>query len=522
MVWLVSQMWILLGGAALLGLLLGWGVRGFLLIGRVRRAEVERDVLATELGQAKTEIEDLYAASRNQAQPAASLGPDEAVMRAKLEEHQAKLASLTEELQRSKEELAALKAEGNGAGTAAAAGAAVAGAVAAAALSEGEDERAHAETPLDSGLDMDQAGLEWRNRYLESRVRRLEQQVQEAGTLNVAAEPADASAFALAAPQADGATPEDGVDATALAKMRWQNDYLRQRVDFLEEKVSVLPAGTAAGMMAVAANGETVEEELARLRWRNRYLEGRLAYLEEDAPAPASVEGVLARSTEASLAASAGEAAAEAAAPEAVDREAGTEPAADATSQVAEFAAEEEAGAASTSGSETEPALVQTEAAEGEQGSDDTPGDELTAPAPEAEAPVAAEEMASEGQPDAEPDPTVQTAEPAEAAEVDEPAGEAGSSGSDEAASPAVMEQPPFLDKPAGYQGDDLTAIDGVGPRIQDVLNELGIFHYAQIAAWTPENEAWIDDYLSFSGRVSREAWVVQAQALAGDQPDEA
>ncbi|MGI9386609.1 MAG: NAD(P)H-dependent oxidoreductase subunit E, partial [Methyloligellaceae bacterium] len=62
---------------------------------------------------------------------------------------------------------------------------------------------------------------------------------------------------------------------------------------------------------------------------------------------------------------------------------------------------------------------------------------------------------------------------------------------------------------------DDLKKISGVGPKIEKLLNELGIFHYDQIAAWTENHIAWVDDYLSFKGRIGRDNWVAQAAQLA-------
>jgi len=73
---------------------------------------------------------------------------------------------------------------------------------------------------------------------------------------------------------------------------------------------------------------------------------------------------------------------------------------------------------------------------------------------------------------------------------------------------------PTFLKKPNG-KADDLTAIKGIGPKLSATLNDLGVFHYAQIAEWTPEQCEWIDDHLAFKGRVQREAWVEQARNLA-------
>ncbi len=79
----------------------------------------------------------------------------------------------------------------------------------------------------------------------------------------------------------------------------------------------------------------------------------------------------------------------------------------------------------------------------------------------------------------------------------------------------AAGTKPDMLSEPAGGIADDLKCIGGVGPKIEDILNGLGIFHFGQIAAWTEENKAWIDGYLKFKGRIDREKWVDQAKVLA-------
>jgi predicted flap endonuclease-1-like 5' DNA nuclease len=79
---------------------------------------------------------------------------------------------------------------------------------------------------------------------------------------------------------------------------------------------------------------------------------------------------------------------------------------------------------------------------------------------------------------------------------------------------PKASPVPAFLNKPNG-KADDLTAIKGIGPKLSATLNELGVFHYAQIAQWTPEQCDWVDDKLAFRGRVQREGWVEQARELA-------
>lgn len=74
---------------------------------------------------------------------------------------------------------------------------------------------------------------------------------------------------------------------------------------------------------------------------------------------------------------------------------------------------------------------------------------------------------------------------------------------------------PPLLDT-APAKPDDLLQLKGVGPKILKLLNDLGIYTFAQIAAWTPAQIAWIEGKLDFKGRVTRENWVDQAKTLSG------
>lgn len=62
---------------------------------------------------------------------------------------------------------------------------------------------------------------------------------------------------------------------------------------------------------------------------------------------------------------------------------------------------------------------------------------------------------------------------------------------------------------------DDLKRILGIGPVNERKLNELGIWHFHQIAAWTPENAEWVGSYLAFKGRIEREDWIGQSKLLA-------
>lgn len=62
---------------------------------------------------------------------------------------------------------------------------------------------------------------------------------------------------------------------------------------------------------------------------------------------------------------------------------------------------------------------------------------------------------------------------------------------------------------------DDLKLIKGVGPKIEKMLNKLGIHTFAQIAQW---NKADIDQMASqlgsFRDRITRDEWVKKAQSL--------
>ncbi|MDR9426934.1 MAG: NADH-quinone oxidoreductase subunit E [Salibaculum sp.] len=80
----------------------------------------------------------------------------------------------------------------------------------------------------------------------------------------------------------------------------------------------------------------------------------------------------------------------------------------------------------------------------------------------------------------------------------------------------AVAESAPeTLDAPRGGSADDLKKITGVGPKLEATLNDLGFWHYDQIAAWGPAEIAWVDARLRFKGRIERDDWVTQARRLA-------
>lgn len=118
--------------------------------------------------------------------------------------------------------------------------------------------------------------------------------------------------------------------------------------------------------------------------------------------------------------------------------------------------------------------------------------------APEAPKPVAKQvEETKKPAPKAKP-----AAKPAAAAEVAEVA-------------------PETLKEARGGLPDDLKLLKGVGPKLEQTLNELGFFHFDQIAAWGEAEVAWVDSRLKFKGRIERDGWIAQAAKLAvGDETD--
>jgi predicted flap endonuclease-1-like 5' DNA nuclease len=74
---------------------------------------------------------------------------------------------------------------------------------------------------------------------------------------------------------------------------------------------------------------------------------------------------------------------------------------------------------------------------------------------------------------------------------------------------------PPFgLSEPEGHP-DDLTEIVGIGKVFEEMLHDLGIFHFRQIAAFGDEEIARINSELNeFKGRIENDDWVGQAKEL--------
>lgn len=291
----------------------------------------------------------------------------------------------------------------------------------------------------------------------------------------------EAAAGAAAGALAGAALSDD--NEKELSDLRDRNTWLEERVAALEADVS------AAAAIVPAARDEAAEEDpgLEKLNWQNAYLRQRVDALEtkaiEHTAAAASLVGAQSEPEP--------EVASEPESPEA-DNDPAANVAADEEmarlrwrnryleGRLAYFEQAEEVEEESSI-AELEVESVETEA------SDVVPED----PAPEEAA-----------EPETAPETVVAAADEAEMHPSDAMLAELDG------------KQPDQVEKPSDG-GDDLTAITGVGPRIAEVLNGLGIWTYEQVANWLPEHETWIENHLSFKGRVSRENWVGQAKDLA-------
>ncbi len=70
-----------------------------------------------------------------------------------------------------------------------------------------------------------------------------------------------------------------------------------------------------------------------------------------------------------------------------------------------------------------------------------------------------------------------------------------------------------FTERP--LRVDNLKRIKGIGPKLETMLNDLGIYQFEQIAMFTLKDLNWVDDNLTaFKGRARRDNWVAQAAGL--------
>lgn len=79
-----------------------------------------------------------------------------------------------------------------------------------------------------------------------------------------------------------------------------------------------------------------------------------------------------------------------------------------------------------------------------------------------------------------------------------------------------IYNKPEIRSRPRPSGKDDLKEIDGVDYALEDSLNQLGVFHFDQIAKWTDKNCDWVEEYLDVEERgiIKTQRWVSQASDL--------
>lgn len=287
----------------------------------------------------------------------------------------------------------------------------------------------------------------------------------------------EAAAGAAAGALAGAALSDD--NEKELTELRDRNGWLEERVVALEADVS------AAAAIVPAASEEAAQDDpgLEKLTWQRAYLRQRVDALEakaiEQSAAAASVVET---------------------APEPVADPEPESPEAD-NDSASDVVVDEEMARLRWRNRYLEGRLAYFEQSEEpeEETAQDVSNVEVLETEASDPAPQETEEAPSE--PEAAPEPV-----PAAATEEEVHP-------SDAMLAELEGKQPEQIEQPSSG-GDDLTAITGVGPRIAEVLNGLGIWTYEQVAGWLPEHETWIENHLSFKGRVSRENWVGQAKDL--------
>ncbi len=79
--------------------------------------------------------------------------------------------------------------------------------------------------------------------------------------------------------------------------------------------------------------------------------------------------------------------------------------------------------------------------------------------------------------------------------------------------------RPPALPGPRQGRADALQRLPGLTRRHADRLYSIGIYHFSQIAAWTPQEVAWVAAQLDLGEGTSADEWVANAARIAASEP---
>ncbi len=79
-----------------------------------------------------------------------------------------------------------------------------------------------------------------------------------------------------------------------------------------------------------------------------------------------------------------------------------------------------------------------------------------------------------------------------------------------------IYNKPLIRSAPRPNGKDDLKEIEGINRDLEIKLNELGIYHFDQIAKWSAKNCHWVEEYFTLEDNQIKESnWIEQAQNLS-------
>jgi hypothetical protein len=79
-----------------------------------------------------------------------------------------------------------------------------------------------------------------------------------------------------------------------------------------------------------------------------------------------------------------------------------------------------------------------------------------------------------------------------------------------------IYNKPLIRSSPRPVGKDDLKEIENIDIELEAKLNELGIYHFDQIAKWSPKNCHWVEEFFVLEDNQIRENnWIEEAKNLS-------
>ncbi|MCB9097837.1 MAG: hypothetical protein H6630_09550 [Arcobacter sp.] len=84
------------------------------------------------------------------------------------------------------------------------------------------------------------------------------------------------------------------------------------------------------------------------------------------------------------------------------------------------------------------------------------------------------------------------------------------------AAAGNIYNKPLIRSAPRPSGKDQLSQIEGIDKTLEEKLNQLGIFHFDQIAKWSSKNCHWVEEYLTLEdNQIKEQNWIEQAKGYS-------